>query len=257
MPTDNLPRKTDNSHALVRRWVVRALGKGAPGDGAPTHVMDIRSHLAVALLAALAFPGFLSAQETADFSFRNTTYTLTVASEITNGGYDRDEWPHWSSVPGSCFTVRDKALSEESWEPVTIVPAYGGRCRVTEGLWRDPYTGREFTDSQDVDVDHVVPLAEAYESGGHEWDRDRRRAYANELADEDHLMIVSDRENQVEKGKGDPAEYLPPNDEFVCEYLEAWVRIKARWDLAVDPVEVETIQETMGERECSEVLPWQ
>ncbi|MEX2444526.1 MAG: HNH endonuclease family protein [Alkalispirochaeta sp.] len=201
------------------------------------------SSLALALLFAGA-PAV--AQETADFTFGNTTYTIAVEPEYSEGGYDRDDWPHWSSVPGSCFTVRDKALAEESWVPVTTVEAYGGRCRVTEGLWRDPYTGREFTDSQDVDVDHVVPLAEAYESGGHAWSRGRRRAYANELADENHLMIVYDRENQAEKGKRDPAEYLPPNDEFLCDYLEAWAGIKARWDLSVDRAEAEAINHAMA-----------
>lgn len=218
-------------------------------------IMNIRFRLVMILLVLMALPEVLGAQDTADFTFGKTAYTLTVAPEFTDGGYDRDQWPHWSSIPGSCFTVRDKVLTEESWGPVTTVPAYNGRCRVTEGLWRDQYTGREFNNSQDVDVDHVVPLAEAYESGGHAWDQERRQAYANELADEDHLMVVYDRENQVEKGKGDPAEYLPPNEAFLCDYLQAWVRIKARWNLTMDSIEVEAIRESMNQQDCVAISP--
>jgi hypothetical protein len=217
----------------------------------------VRRHLTTAatvFLVLLIIPAGIvpsdTGEVTEEFTFFNTTYTLRVEPEYTAGGYDRNRWPHWASIPGTCFTVRDKALAEESWVPVKTVPAAGGRCRVVEGLWRDPYTGREFTDAADVDVDHVVPLAEAYESGGHRWGEDRRRDYANELAHEDHLFIVYDRENQGAKGKGDPAEYLPPNHAFVCDYLEAWVRIKARWDLSVDPEEVEAIREAMFEFMC-------
>lgn len=188
--------------------------------------------------------------ETATFTFNRTTYTLRVEPEYAAGTYARSDWPHWASLPGTCFTVRDKVLAEESWLPVMTVPASGGRCRVVEGLWRDPYTGREFTNADDVDVDHVVPLAEAWESGGHRWDRERRRAYANELGHQNHLIVIHDRENQSAKGKGDPAEYLPPNYAFICDYLEAWVRVKARWDLSVDPLEVEAIRQAMFEFMC-------
>lgn len=206
------------------------------------------------LVATFLFATGPTAAETdrlvAEFTFHDTTYSIRIEPEYTGGGYDRSQWPHWSTIPGSCFTVRDKALAEESWIPVVTVPASRGRCRVVEGLWRDPYTGREFTDAADVDVDHVVPLAEAYESGGHAWNEDRRRAYANELGHQDHLIIVYDRENQSVKGKGDPAEYLPQNQGFVCDYLEAWVRVKARWDLSADPLEVEAIRGAMFEFMC-------
>jgi len=178
-------------------------------------------------------------EESVSFSFGLVTYSLVVEAEF-EGNYDRDEWPHWFSLPDSCMTVRDKVLAEESLIPVTTVRS-GGRCRVTIGLWICPYTGERFTDSSDVDVDHVVPLAEAFQSGGHAWDRETRRAYANDLSNANHLMIVDDGENQS-KSAGDPTEYLP-RDEFLPNYLEAWVRIKTRWGLSIDPEEVAVIQE--------------
>ena len=195
-------------------------------------------------------PGAVS-QESRSFDFGAVSYQLTVEPEFRGDGYDRDDWPHWRSVPGSCFTVRDKALAEESWAPIETVPGSAGRCRVVSGLWRDPYTGREFDDAADVDVDHVVPLAEAYESGGYRWTRERRSAFANELGNEDHLMIVYDRENQVAKGKDDPADYLPPNKDFACAYLEAWLGIKSRWGLSVDPREAAAIDAAMERFFCA------
>jgi len=132
-------------------------------------------------------------EESVSFSIGPVTYSLVVEAEF-EGDYDRDEWPHWSSVPGSCMTVRDKVLAEESLIAVTTVLS-GVRCRVTTGLWVCPYTGERFTDSSDVDVDHVVPLLEAFQSGGHDWDREERRAYANDLSNANHLMIVDDGEN--------------------------------------------------------------
>ena len=192
-----------------------------------------------------AFVSFISingtfGDETATFVFGAISYTLAI-SEEHSAGYDRDDWSHWDSLEGSCMSVRDKVLAEESFVPVTTVSASGGRCRVTTGLWVCPYTGATYTDSSDVDVDHLVPLAEAHQSGGYGWDAERRRAYANDLSHANHLIIVDDSENQS-KSDGDPTEYLPRN-EFLLTYLQAWVRVKARWGLSVDSEEALMIHE--------------
>jgi hypothetical protein len=178
--------------------------------------------------------------QTATFDFDGLTFVLEVEAETT-GGYVRADWPHWTTrLGGHCFTVRDKVLAEESFIVVTTVPASSGRCRVTAGHWHGPYTGDNFNDSSEVDIDHVVPLHEAHKSGGHAWDRERRRAYANDLSYKDHLIVVDALENRNVKGDRDPADYLPIA-EFRCDYVKAWIRIKDRWELSADQDEIDAI----------------
>ncbi len=179
------------------------------------------------------------------FTASGETFVFGIANEV-NAGYDRDDWPHWDKrVGGGCFTVRDKVLAEESFVPVETVPASGGRCRVVKGLWNDPYTGMTFTESSDVDIDHVVPLKEAHGSGGHAWTREKRRAYANHLNYSHHLIVVDDSTNQTAKSDRDPAEYLPIGS-FQCEYVEIWLRIKRTWGLNMDQAEVDAINAVLA-----------
>ncbi len=141
-----------------------------------------RKHLSVTTVLAFFWcVGSAAAQEAATFQVDHFAITLQVAPEHPDG-YNRDDWPHWNAhVGGGCFTVRDKVLAEESVVPVQTVLGSGGRCRVTAGQWNGPYTGQTFTDAGDVQIDHFVPLKEAYDSGGFAWDRDRRQLYANDL----------------------------------------------------------------------------
>ncbi len=200
----------------------------------------------VASFAVVLFAGSLAASaHQATFTVTGETFVFEIAPEM-NAGYDRDDWPHWDEgLGGGCFTVRDKVLAEESFVPVETVPASGGRCRVVKGLWNDPYTGLTFTESSDVDIDHVVPLKEAHGSGGHAWTRERRRAYANYLNYSHHLIVVDDRENQTVKRDRDPAEYLPIGA-FECEYVEVWLRIKRTWGLNMDQTEVDAINAVLA-----------
>ena len=80
-------------------------------------------------------------------------------------------------------------------------------CHVRQ--WHDPYTGRVFTDPSLLDVDHVVPLKEAFDSGAKEWSRDKMVRYFNDLEHKDHLIAV-DRSANRSKGARDPARWLPP-----------------------------------------------
>lgn len=195
--------------------------------------------IASALLMSIPLCG----EERVTISIGSVSYTLTVAEEHSTAGYSRDEWPHWEKIDDSCLSVRDKVLAEESLVPVTTVVS-GGRCRVVSGLWICPYSGTVLTDADDVDVDHLVPLAEAYQSGGYLWDAAKREAYANDVSYSYHLIAVDDSENQA-KSDRDPSGYLP-RDEFLAMYLEAWLYIKARWNLSVDPAELAVLRSEIG-----------
>lgn len=144
--------------------------------------------------------------------------------------YDRKEWGGWRDDNKDCQDARQEVLIRQSEEPVTFKDER--QCKVATGRWTCPYTGETFTDPGQLDVDHMVPLKEAHWSGGHEWDRDRKRSYYNDLT-LGHLVAVSASSNRS-KGSRDPASWFPPSEEFHCGYLKAWMSVKERWGLSVD-----------------------
>jgi len=151
--------------------------------------------------------------------------------------YRRSAFTHWISAGraanGCPITVRERVLIEESREPVTWE-----QCRIIRGRWADAYTGEIVTDPRALDVDHVVSLEDAWESGAWAWTRAARTAYANDLADPDHLIAVSARENR-RKGARGPDAWTPPNPwrPARCYYARVYHRIKREWLLTETPAE--------------------
>ena len=152
----------------------------------------------------------------------------------TPGRYDRTDWPHWIDADDDCQDTRQEVLIAESEIPVGFRDTK--RCKVDSGRWRCPYTGRVFTDPQDLDVDHLVPLHEAHRAGGHAWHRDQRQRYANDLDDPMHLVAVDKSANRA-KGDKPPQAWMPPDPTHRCTYLRAWVDVKQRWSLTQTPEE--------------------
>ncbi len=118
-------------------------------------------------------------------------------------------------------------------------------CRVLEGLWFDPYTEMWFTRPSEghrvvIDIDHLVPLKEAHDSGANAWERAKRIAYANDLTNPGHLIAMDASANRS-KGDRDPAEWMPPNEDFHCAYVLAWVAVKRAWQLNMDQAEADAI----------------
>ena len=145
--------------------------------------------------------------------------------------YDRSAWPHWIDADGDCQNTRHELLIAESKGPVT----YKERrpCKVTRGLWRDAYTGELITNAAKLDVDHLVPLAEAHRSGGFAWPESKRRAFANDMGG----LVLTRRTLNQSKGDQDPAHWMPPKPELRCDYARRWTAIKERWGLERDALE--------------------
>ena len=159
-------------------------------------------------------------------------------------GYSREEFPHWAAdgtqfgwdePDGSC-DVRDDALIRDG-RGVEV----DEECTIIAGEWSDPYTGTTLGDSGDVDIDHVVPLANAWRSGASGWDENRRETYAN---DPGVLLSVDDAANQTKGDKG-PEAWLPPNTVYRCEYARRWISIKHQWTLTVNGQEKTTLQQML------------
>ncbi len=86
-----------------------------------------------------------------------------------------------------------------------------------------------------MDIDHVVPLSEAWKSGANSWTTAQRQAFANDLT-HSQLIAVTDNVNQS-KGDQDPAEWLPPRSAYHCMYARMWVSVKYTYKLTLDSAE--------------------
>ncbi|RKN35175.1 HNH endonuclease family protein [Streptomyces hoynatensis] len=153
---------------------------------------------------------------------------LTVAAEDRTG-YDRDLFPHWITQSGSCNT-REVILQRDGTNVET-----DSSCAAVSGSWYSVYDGATWSAASDVDIDHLVPLAEAWDSGADSWTTARRQAFANDLT-RPQLLAVTDNVNQA-KGDQDPAEWLPSRSAYHCTYARAWVQVKHYYGLSVDSAE--------------------
>ncbi|WP_198539508.1 HNH endonuclease family protein [Streptomyces graminilatus] len=154
--------------------------------------------------------------------------SLTVAAEDRTG-YNRDLFPTWSTISGTCNT-REYILKRDGTNVVT-----NSACTATSGSWFSPYDGATWTAASDLDIDHLVPLAEAWDSGASAWTTAQRKAFANDIT-RPQLIAVTDNVNQ-QKSDQDPAEWMPSVTSYRCTYVRAWVQVKFYYDLTVDPAE--------------------
>lgn len=160
--------------------------------------------------------------------------------------YDRDAFgPAWRDVDGNGCNQRDDVLLRDA-VPGTAVVQVQRSCLhdVIAGTWMDPYSGTrlEFDDLKDqrqaqaIQIDHVVPLAEAWVSGAHAWSAERRSRFANDLPS----LVAADGPTNASKGSQDPAGWRP-KAAFQCAYATRWIDVKQRWDLAVDANEARAL----------------
>ncbi len=154
---------------------------------------------------------------------------LSVATEVRTG-YDRALFQHWIDADGDGCSTRNEVLLAEADDPPTV----SGTCTLSGGRWFSYYDRVSWMNTGDLDIDHLVPLAEAWDSGARTWTSTVRRDFANDLGDYRSLVAVTDNVNQA-KGDQDPGSWLPQYDR--CRYLREFVAVKHRWRLTVDSAE--------------------
>lgn len=155
--------------------------------------------------------------------------SLTVTTEHSRTGYSRDLFPHWITISGTCNT-REPVLKRDGSNIVT-----DSACAATSGSWYSPYDGATWYAASDVDIDHLIPLAEAWDSGAYNWTTTKRQALANDLT-RPQLLAVTNNVNQS-KGDQDPATWWPSRTTYRCTYARAWVQVKYHYGLSVDSAE--------------------
>lgn len=192
------------------------------------------------LLRLIAATLLVSAGATAQSTFKG----LTIAPEVNSPVYKRSQWKHWIDEDGDGEDARQEVLITESYVRVGL----DNDGKVRSGFWVGPYCGFVTTDPGDIQIDHMIPLKETHQSGGHAWTKAKKQAYANDLTDAQHLIATKGGCNGS-KGARDPAEWMPPNRTYWCQYLDDWVAIKQRWSLTVDQAEVDALK--VGFRVCA------
>ena len=169
--------------------------------------------------------------------------TLTVAPELSPD-YDRDDFAGWlHSDEPSCDT-RDEILLRDA----QTAPSIGPDCELTGGAWVSSYDQLRFTDSSELDIDHIVSLLEHEESQAPDAspladsdEQSKRDQFSNDPA---NLIAVSASSNRS-KGSKDISEWMPVNEEIWCEYATSWVQVKADYQLTVDPDEYAALHDIL------------
>ncbi|MFE0134056.1 HNH endonuclease family protein [Streptomyces sp. NPDC059037] len=165
-------------------------------------------------------------------SLSEAVASLPQATE-SRDGYQRTSFKHWNAgkFDDGCNT-RMEVLIAEAVDAPEILPG----CKLSGGRWWSYYDAKWVTSAGALDVDHMVPLAEAWDSGASQWSAKRREAYANDLDADTSLVAVTAASNRSKADK-DPSEWLP-NPEVTCRYASEWTGDKKRWGLTVDAAEL-------------------
>ncbi|TCC61251.1 HNH endonuclease [Kribbella pittospori] len=164
--------------------------------------------------------------------------SLTVKTEGSTSGYSRDLFPHWITQSGSCDT-REQVLKRDG-TGVTV----DSSCQPTTGRWYSVYDATYVNDSSGVDIDHIVPLAEAWKSGANGWSTARRQQFANDLSIA-QLIAVSASSNRS-KGDKDPSEWKPTNSSVHCIYAREWIWVKYTYGLSLQSAEKTALQQMLA-----------
>ncbi|MFC0190009.1 HNH endonuclease family protein [Fictibacillus aquaticus] len=161
---------------------------------------------------------------------------LIVQSEGSMTGYSRDLFPHWISQGGGCDT-RQVVLKRDA-------DYFSGNCPVTSGKWYSYYDGVIVYSPSELDIDHIVPLAEAWRSGASSWTTAKRQSFANDL-NGPQLIAVTASTNRS-KGDQDPSTWQPPRAGASCGYAKWWISTKHQWGLKLQSSEKTALQSMLN-----------
>lgn len=186
-----------------------------------------------------------------------TAKVLPVVSLDTKTPYDRTGQfgEAWKDVDGNGCDTRNDILKRDLRDVTT---AGRNNCRVTSGVFTDPYTGKTIhfkygkDTSSEVQIDHVVALHDAWMTGAQNLTQQQREELAN---DPENLLAVDGPENQSKgdglclNGKGCTGMYLPPNKEYQCEYAGKFTEVKAKYNLGLTEGQKSTLLPLL--KQCS------
>ena len=151
-------------------------------------------------------------------------------AEDRDSGYNRNFFKHWVDADRNGCDTRAEVLISEA----VVKPKVDKKCKISGGKWLSKYDNKSVTNASQLDVDHLVPLAEAWRSGAWAWTPQQRQDFANDLSDKRALIAVTLSTNRS-KGDKDISDWVPKVD--TCGYVQNWIAIKTRYSLTYDPKE--------------------
>ncbi|MER7141389.1 HNH endonuclease family protein [[Kitasatospora] papulosa] len=208
-------------------------------------ITNVARGLAAAALTLMPLLAATPVQAAEITTLADGVRALPLAAE-SRTGYERSSFKHWVDADKDSCNTRMEVLIAES----RITPTVEAGCKVTAGEWYSYYDGLTLIAPGGLDIDHMVPLAEAWDSGASQWTSARREAYANDLDAERSLVAVTAKTNRS-KADQDPSTWLPPLADARCTYAADWVATKLRWGLTADQPEAEALTilaETCGKQ---------
>lgn len=151
-------------------------------------------------------------------------------SEAVIPEYERASWGRWTDEDGDCQDARQEVLIRDSRTPVELDDR---GCKVVSGEWVDPYDGRLVSEPSGIDIDHVVALRDAHDSGGWQWGPEKKKTFSNDMRN----LKASSRSTNRSKGARGPDEWLPSDPAARCPYIEEWLVLKRTFALSLSPGE--------------------
>ena len=184
----------------------------------------------IVLLALLLTTLPLSNTTQADQDALAVLNSLEVKGRAAKTGYTRSQFPHWSDPDRNGCDARNDTLKRDLTQ---ISFKTGTRdCKVLTGQLLDPFSGKVITFSStksNIDIDHVVALSNAWQTGAAYFDKTKRVAIANDPLN----LIAVDAKLNRQKGDGDAATWLPPLKSYRCDYVAKQIAVKAKYGLWV------------------------
>ncbi|WP_208782812.1 HNH endonuclease family protein [Streptomyces griseorubiginosus] len=213
--------------------------------------MRLRGGAAVAVVLVCAVAGCKAETRTGSSGPQETgagggalkaAESLTVKGRAPKTGYARERFgTAWADTDSNDCDTRDDILKRDLKE----VRFTSGSCKVSYGLLpSDPYSGKEVTYRRGrslVDIDHIVPLSDAWQKGAKYWDARKRIALANDPLN----LIAVDASTNRSKGDGDAATWLPPNKSYRCTYVAGQVAVKKKYGLWVTAAEKSAMEKVL------------
>ena len=179
--------------------------------------------------------------ESEDGSALKALQTLPVKGKAPKTGYTRTQFSNGWELRGEC-DMRNIILRRDMVEV-----QMNEDCKVLSGVLEDPYTGtrinftRGASTSDDVQIDHVVALSNAWQTGAQLLNHEQRQAFANDPLN----LIAADGTANQQKSDGDAATWLPPNKSFRCQYVARQIAVKQAYSLWVTPAELGAIENVL------------
>ena len=218
--------------AFVRQCTTPATSSSVPSPAASINTTTSVSITTTTTTSTIGTTTTTTAKPVVVGSALALLQTIRVENEY-QVGYDRALFDHWRDIDGDGCDSRDQVLKRDSISLPQVDPV---NCNVVAGDWVSPYDGARWSNPSDIDIDHVVALKEAWDSGAWAWSAAQRKAFANDTSDSRTLLAVTDSVNQSKSDK-DPSNWLPPLQSYTCTYLGNWIAVKVRWNLSMDSSE--------------------